>query len=236
MPRTRSSERNRSSVNHRRSSCEPKWSSSRSIFRCTAESSRWTNRFGRTEIAVVLGNLVLEDQVVAPRVPRQLASQPVVLVQVVALMSEDQVRRELRLEAVEELLDRAALVRKERIAEIPDDDPRRAEAGREVGSAPPSLLRTLAVAGQDDPQDLGLGIGLRQPQDAWRRSRSRCRLGGRRSRARADCPRSRPRSDAVRASGRATAPDRRRRYRRCAPSAPTAPARSRAARPGAASP
>src|SRR6476469_3283586 len=119
----------------------------------------------RTEIAVVLGNLVLEDQVVAPRVPRELASQPVVLVQVVALMSEDQVRRELRLEAVEELLDRAALVRKERIAKIPDDDPRCAEAGREVGSALPRLLRTLAVAGQDDPQDLGLGISLRQPQD-----------------------------------------------------------------------
>ena len=39
----------------------------------------------RAEVAVVLRHLVLEDQVVSKRVPRQLARKPVVLVEVVRL-------------------------------------------------------------------------------------------------------------------------------------------------------
>ena len=43
------------------------------------------------QVAVVLGDLVLEDQVVAERVPGQLAEEPVVLVQVVARVGEDEI-------------------------------------------------------------------------------------------------------------------------------------------------
>ena len=45
----------------------------------------------RTEVAVELRDLVLEDQVVAERVPGQLAGEPVVLVRVVAVVREDDV-------------------------------------------------------------------------------------------------------------------------------------------------
>ena len=60
----------------------------------------------RAEVAVVLRDLVLEDQVVAERVPRQLRSQAVVLMQIRAAVREDQVRRDLRLQLLEEVLDR----------------------------------------------------------------------------------------------------------------------------------
>ena len=46
---------------------------------------------GRAEVAVVLRDLVLEDEVVAERVPGELAGQPVVLVQVLARVGEDEV-------------------------------------------------------------------------------------------------------------------------------------------------
>ena len=42
-----------------------------------------TKTFGDAEVAVVLRDLVLEDEMVAPRVPRELADEAVVLVQVV---------------------------------------------------------------------------------------------------------------------------------------------------------
>ena len=43
------------------------------------------------EIAVVLRHLVLEDHVIATRVPRELAGEPVVLMEVVAGMRQDEV-------------------------------------------------------------------------------------------------------------------------------------------------
>ena len=46
----------------------------------------------RAEVAVVLRDLVLEDQVVAPGVPRQLAHEAVILVQVVPRVREDRGR------------------------------------------------------------------------------------------------------------------------------------------------
>ena len=61
---------------------EAKCSSSSSIFRFTTVSSSGTKTFGRAEITVVLRDLVLEDQVVAERVPGQLGDEPVILVEV----------------------------------------------------------------------------------------------------------------------------------------------------------
>ena len=46
----------------------------------------------RAEIAIVLGNLVLQDQVVAERIPGQIGDQPMVLMPIVAIVREDQVR------------------------------------------------------------------------------------------------------------------------------------------------
>ena len=63
---------------------------------------------GLAQIAVVLGDLVLQDQVVSERVPGQVGDQAVVLMPVVAVVSEHQIGVELPLQGLEPVLDRAA--------------------------------------------------------------------------------------------------------------------------------
>ena len=70
-----------------------------------SSSSSGTNTFGCAHVPVVLGYLVLEDQVVAEGVPGQLAAQAMILMQVGALVREDRVWRELGLQLLEEVLD-----------------------------------------------------------------------------------------------------------------------------------
>ena len=65
-------------------------------------SESGTNALG-AHVAVVLRHLVLEDQVVAEGVPGQLAADPVILVQVGALVGEDDVGREICLQLFEVL-------------------------------------------------------------------------------------------------------------------------------------
>ena len=52
-------------------------------FSSTSDSSSGDEDVRRAEVAVVLRDLVLEDGVIAKRVPRQLAGETVILVQVV---------------------------------------------------------------------------------------------------------------------------------------------------------
>src|SRR2546430_14041022 len=77
---------------------------------------------GSPEIAVVLGDLVLENQMVAKRVPGQLGDETVILMVVTAIMREDDVGNRLTLERFEEVLDLCSGVWKESIAEFLDDD------------------------------------------------------------------------------------------------------------------
>ena len=67
----------------------------------------------RPEIAVVLGNLVLQDQVVAERIPRQIGDQPMILMPILAIVGEDQVGRAPLLQFFEKLLDVVAEVGEE---------------------------------------------------------------------------------------------------------------------------
>src|SRR3981081_1841749 len=59
----------------------------------------------RSQIAIILGNLVFQDQMIAKRVPCQFADHPVVLVQVVPVVRQDQVRNKLRLQFFELIFD-----------------------------------------------------------------------------------------------------------------------------------
>ena len=69
-----------------------------------------------TEVAVVLGDLVLENEVVAKRVPRELAREPMVLMKVGPGVREDQIRLR-RLEFFEARLHLGAVVGKEALAD-----------------------------------------------------------------------------------------------------------------------
>src|SRR6266511_1842214 len=109
---------------------------------------------GSAEVALVLGDLVLEDQVVAEGVPGQLGDQAVVLVRVVAARGQDQVRREAALELLEGLLDRGALPGEEAVPEGPHLDLAVVAAAEERLRAVHRLLGALALAAQDQPADL----------------------------------------------------------------------------------
>src|SRR6266545_156742 len=109
---------------------------------------------GSAEVALVLGDLVLEDQVVAEGVPGQLRDQAVVLVRVVAARGQDQVRREAALELLEGLLDRGALPGEEAVPEGPHLDLAVVAAAEERLRAVHRLLGALALAAQHQPADL----------------------------------------------------------------------------------
>src|SRR5712691_2848535 len=49
----------------------------------------------RSQIAIVLWNFVFQDEMVAKRIPRQFADDPVILVEVVTVMSKNQIGSEL---------------------------------------------------------------------------------------------------------------------------------------------
>src|SRR5688572_30124246 len=71
----------------------------------------------RPETTLGLGDLVLEDEVVAKRVPGELAGEPVILVEIAAGVGEDEVRLNV-LQLLEDLLDLTADVREEAIAKL----------------------------------------------------------------------------------------------------------------------
>ena len=115
-------------------------------------------RIGRADVPVVLRDLVLEDQVVAERVPRQLGDEAMVLVQIGALVREDQVGRHVSLQLLEVLLHGDAGVREEAVAKALHDNPRRRISRQEILRAPPSLVSPIAVSAQHDPDDVGLRV------------------------------------------------------------------------------
>ena len=67
---------------------------------------------------------------VAPGVPGQLRDEPVVLMSVIVVVGQDEVRREVRLEILEGFLDQLALERQEAIAKPVDRDLACAGAGQ----------------------------------------------------------------------------------------------------------
>src|SRR5713101_6283350 len=62
-------------------------------------------QIGSAQVTIVLGNLVFQDQMAAKGVPSQFTDHPVILMQVVAAVRQNQVRRELLLQLLEFTLD-----------------------------------------------------------------------------------------------------------------------------------
>src|SRR5439155_23478010 len=76
----------------------------------------------RSEIAIELGNLVLEDEMIPKSIPGQIRQQAVILVPVVSMVRQDQVGIHLTLELFERVLDVAAVVRKKAVSKTVDGD------------------------------------------------------------------------------------------------------------------
>src|SRR5882724_2563514 len=120
---------------------------------------------GVTDVAVVLQDLVLEDEVIPVRIPRQLRHQAMVLVEIVAIRREDDVRRRLDLQPFEEFLDALALVREEPIPEIGDDDFLPLRARQNLLGARDGFLGPPPARPENDPADTRLLVLAQQPQD-----------------------------------------------------------------------
>src|SRR5712692_230477 len=111
----------------------------------------------RSEVAVELGNLVLEDELVAPGVPRQVGDQPVVLVEITAVVGEDQVGGELPLDRLEVVLDGGAHPGQVAVPVVADGHRRLLHAFQEGRRRGARLRRPLPRGGEDDPSDLDVG-------------------------------------------------------------------------------
>src|SRR5262245_8896228 len=69
----------------------------------------------RPQVAVVFRNFVLQDPMAPEGIPRQVRYQTMILVAIVAVVSEDQIWRASRLQFLEVLLDVMADVREEAV-------------------------------------------------------------------------------------------------------------------------
>ena len=147
---------------------------------------------------------------VAERVPRQLAGEPVVLVQVGSRVREHEIRLDA-LQLLEGLLDRLAVVRHERVPEPVDDDLGAACAREERLGARSRLGGAVALGAEHDPRHLEGGVLARQGEqrptasdlDVVRVAADGQHAAQRRSRRRSDSASIRP------ASARAARGDRR---------------------------
>ena len=116
------------------------------------------------EVSVPFRDFVLEHQVVAEGVPGQFAEEPVILVQVVPRVRQHEVGVELGLERLEQVLDLAADVRKEPVAEAVDRH-RAVGPGEERGGARPRLVGPRSRRGEDDPRDADAWVGAHKRED-----------------------------------------------------------------------
>ena len=119
----------------------------------------------RAEVAVVLRDLVLEDQVVTPRVPRELGHQAMVLVPVVAVVGEDQVGIHVGLELLEVVLDLGTHPGEVALPEALDADVLLARAGQEVLGGVLRLGCPDVVRAEHDPVETSGRELLGETQD-----------------------------------------------------------------------
>jgi len=120
-----------------------------------------------SEVAVPLRDLVLEDQLVAEGVPRQLGHRPVVLMQILAVVGQHEVGRE-GLQRLEEGLDLGPLHREVPVAEVLQHHLRRAraplESGQEARRRGARLLAAPPGGGEDHPDDARLRALAHEPE------------------------------------------------------------------------
>src|SRR5262245_32176665 len=79
-------------------------------------------QIGPPKVAVIFHDLVFENHVVSPGVPGQLRDETVVLMPVVVVVGQDEVRHKARLEILEGFLKQLALERKEAATQPMNDD------------------------------------------------------------------------------------------------------------------
>ena len=109
---------------------------------------------GRAQIAVIFGNFVLQNQMVAPGIPGQIRYGAMVLVPVVPVVREDEVRQNNLFEFLEGFLDFCSFVGKEAVAKALDDNLLAVRVLQKEGRAVARLAFALASGTENDPEKL----------------------------------------------------------------------------------
>src|SRR5689334_5264687 len=113
---------------------------------------------GRSHIAVVLRDLILQNHVVPEGVPGQLRDQAVVLMRILAVMGEDEIRRDLPLQLLEHRLDLAADVGQKAVRESLQEQKLQAFGTGKQRSGPARLLLPFSDSAEYHPVELAVGI------------------------------------------------------------------------------
>jgi hypothetical protein len=119
---------------------------------------------GRAQVAIILGNLVFQNHVVPETVPRKFTNQAMVLMQVAAAMSENQIRSERPLQYLEGIFDPSALEREIAIPKILEDDPRSSGGPQEKLRRFRRLPFSLRCGTEDHPIKFQTGMLLLQSE------------------------------------------------------------------------
>src|SRR5450432_3466497 len=114
-------------------------------------SRKWNKEVGLAQIAFVLGDLVLGDEMIAKGVPGELGDHPMVLVQIVAVVAQNEIGILGFLELLEKILDVGAHVRKKTLAKTLHGDPGFTGCGEKIASAGPGFDLALGGGRENDP-------------------------------------------------------------------------------------
>src|ERR1700733_50528 len=124
----------------------------------------WDEHVWLPHIAVVLRNLILQDQVVTKSVPGQFRDQPMILMRIPTVVSKNEVRRD-RLQLLKHFLDFGAGKRHETVVEGLQHRTRSNVVAQEQFGCPLRLGLADSGSAKHHPLELTVGIALRQPKN-----------------------------------------------------------------------
>ncbi len=120
----------------------------------------------RSKIAIILGNFVFEDQLVAKGIPSKFGNNSMVLVKVVSIVSKYQIRLKSFPHGLKEFLDSLPLVRKKTVTIMPDDDfVANSSSTEEQMRSGKRLAFAARIRTENRPVEIQIRIFLYQSQD-----------------------------------------------------------------------
>ena len=118
-----------------------------------------------SQVSVVFRNLVFHDEVIAKRVPGQLANDPMILMQIVTVMCQDQVRNKFFLQFLKLRLNSRMKRREKAITVISDRDLLGFGCSEKQARTFYCFPFSCWIGAEDLPIDLTFRILPQQPQD-----------------------------------------------------------------------
>jgi hypothetical protein len=119
-------------------------------------------KVGRTQVAIVFGDFVFQDEMIPPSVPRKLVYDAVVLMEIVARVGQNQVGREPAFQVLKKLLYLDALIGKEAVAELQDGDMLGSGTLQEKGRAAAGFAFAIRAGAKNDPVEFQIAPGTQE--------------------------------------------------------------------------